>query len=375
MAEFGTGENFSPASSYFIAIFPQNANNVTCSVGSSQLSVICCAATSARQRMSSSELIVVGCGSSCGVPAANCLIKRPMSCGVCADAQRIGSRNARCNPSVLIKHRTGVNILIDCGKSFRHAMLKLLATRDDILKIDAVILTHAHADAMLGLDDLREWVLGSRELGTLQSIPIFLRDSDLDAVRRTFPYLVDRAQATGSGHVANLEFHTFDASAASFSVLGVDVVPIVVDHGAPFEAVAFRFGDFVYMSDVSAIPPAQMPKLQCSDPRGLELLMLDATFVARTISSHVNFPQALDIARLLKPRKTIFTGLTHEFDYHYFNALLSDNYSRGVGARDAGVVDPPERVVKIESFDLDVKLPYLDIELPYETQSFSLNSV
>jgi phosphoribosyl 1,2-cyclic phosphodiesterase len=254
-------------------------------------------------------------------------------------------------------------------------MLKLLATRDDILKIDAVILTHAHADAMLGLDDLREWVLGSRELNTLQSIPIFLRDSDLDAVRRTFPYLVDRAQATGSGHVANLEFHTFDASAASFSVLGVDVVPIVVDHGAPFEAVAFRLGDFVYMSDVSAIPPAQMPKLQCSDPRGLELLVLDATFVARTISSHVNFPQALDIVRLLKPRKTIFTGLTHEFDYHYFNALLSDNYSRGVGARDAGIVDPPERVVDIESFDLKVKLPYLDIELPYETQSFPLNSI
>jgi phosphoribosyl 1,2-cyclic phosphodiesterase len=325
--------------------------------------------------MMSSEVIVVGCGSSCGVPAANCLVKRPVTCAVCADAQRIGSRNARCNPSMLVKHRSGVNILIDCGKSFRHAMLKVLAARDDVVKIDAVLLTHAHADAMLGLDDLREWVLGSRELNTLQSIPIWVRDSDLESVRRTFPYLVDRAQATGSGHVANLEFHTFDASASSFSVLGVDVVPIVVEHGAPCEAVAFRIGDFLYMSDVSVVPPAVVPKLQCADPRGLELLVLDATFVARTISSHVNFPQALDIVRTLKPRKTIFTGLTHEFDYHYFNALLRDNYSRGLGAREAGCAEPVERVVTIEGFNIDVALPYLDIELPYETQSFVLTSL
>lgn len=318
-----------------------------------------------------SEVIFVGCGSSCGVPAAGCLVKRPVVCAVCRDATRPGSRNARGNPSVLLKHRSGVNILFDCGKTFRHAMLRVLAARDDVRSIDAVVLTHAHADAAHGLDDLREWVQGSRELGTLKAIPIYVRDADLVTVAATFPYLVDSSKATGSGHVASLDFRPFDG-ATTFNVLGVDIVPLVVDHGPPCQAVAFRVGDFVYMSDVNAIPPAILPQLQCEG--GLELLVLDCTFVKRTISSHVNFPEALDLLRVLKPRKTLFTGLTHEFDYWYFNDLLQANWHRARGIAAAGG-QPDDQTVTVAGYDLTVALPPLDIALPYETMAITLNSV
>jgi phosphoribosyl 1,2-cyclic phosphodiesterase len=318
-----------------------------------------------------SELIFVGCGSSCCTPAAHCLIERPVVCSVCIDALKPNSRNARCNPSVLLKHKSGVNILFDCGKTFRSAVLRVLAARDDITAIDAVVLTHAHADAAHGLDDLREWVQGSRELNTLKAIPIFVRDKDLESIASSFPYLVDASKATGSGHVASLAFHAFDGT-APIDVLGVTIQPLIVDHGPPCQSVAFRIGDFVYMSDVNAIPPAVWPLLECDG--GLELLILDCTFVKRTISSHVNFPEALDILRKLKPRKTLFTGLTHEFDYHYFNALLHANLHRARGMIEAGIAEPPEQTVAIQGFDLRVSLPTLDIELPYDTQSIKLHS-
>lgn len=99
--------------------------------------------------------------------------QNPITCQVCADAFHMDSKNKRCNPSALLRH-DGVNILIDCGKSFRPAMLRVLR-HHRIERIDAVLLTHAHADAAFGLDDLREWLLGPR--GSETPIPVFVRDS------------------------------------------------------------------------------------------------------------------------------------------------------------------------------------------------------
>lgn len=134
---------------------------------------------------SSTEIVFIGAGSSTGTPGAACLMRN--NCSACRDAIEHGhsSRNTRGNPSLMIQHN-GKNIIIDCGKTFRSGMLRMIKTRR-IEQIDAVILTHAHADAMLGLDDLREWIWDSSI-----TIPVYVRDEDFPAIERAFPYLVDR---------------------------------------------------------------------------------------------------------------------------------------------------------------------------------------
>ena len=66
-------------------------------------------------------------------------------------------------------------------------------------------------------------------------LPVFVRDSDLPNVASTFPYLVDRSKATGSGHVAKLDFRTYDAHSKEMLVCGIPITPIVVEHGLPCE--------------------------------------------------------------------------------------------------------------------------------------------
>lgn len=118
------------------------------------------------------------------------------------------------------------NILIDCGKSFYESSTQWYATYG-LRTLDAVILTHDHADAVMGLDDLRQWTLG----GIIQShVDIYLSQRTMNVVSSVFPYLVDTSKASGGGDVAGLKFHVIpqlDATHfSSFQVEGLDVVPI-----------------------------------------------------------------------------------------------------------------------------------------------------
>lgn len=202
---------------------------------------------------------------------------------------------------------------------------------------------------------------------------MFVCARDLEAVRSTFPYLVDRTLATGSGHVAKLNFHTYDIN-VPFTVAGVEVTAIDVEHGEPCHSVALRFGDVVYMSDVSVIPPSSLPLLACE--KRLELLVLDCTFVTREISSHVNLTQALDIVRKLQPTKTLFTGLTHDFDWDFWSKTLQINYARASGIVSSGSgATPTDGSVTVNNHKgvpVEIKLPPFDIDLPYDGFSFAV---
>lgn len=91
-----------------------------------------------------------------------------------------------------------------------------------IRELDGVILTHGHADACYGLDDLRGWTLGS----SIQShINVYLSSEAMEVVTRTFPYLVDSLFATGGGQVADFKYHVFDAN-KSFTIEGLEFTPL-----------------------------------------------------------------------------------------------------------------------------------------------------
>jgi ribonuclease BN (tRNA processing enzyme) len=140
----------------------------------------------------------VGSGSSTGTPNLGCLANR--RCKACVDALTPGSRNRRRNPSLLIQHQ-GVNILIDCGKTFRESWVEMIE-KHSVKDIHAIIISHAHADAFLGLDDVRE-VIGHNNK---EPVTVYATEKDLAVIQTTFPYLVDKRKATGSGYVSSLLF-------------------------------------------------------------------------------------------------------------------------------------------------------------------------
>lgn len=169
-----------------------------------------------------------------------------------------GSKNRRfCTSLVAVgsepeRPETRSTILIDCGKSFYESALRFFP-RYGLRKIDAVLLTHAHADAILGLDDLRSWTMGA----CIQPyVDIYLTEECLQTVQQTFPYLVDTLRATGGGDVGALRWHIIDAHssfcAGSQNVL---VEPLRVEHGfvppdrRPFECLGFRIDTLSYISD------------------------------------------------------------------------------------------------------------------------------
>ncbi|KAI8915875.1 beta-lactamase-like protein [Gorgonomyces haynaldii] len=134
------------------------------------------------------------------------------------------NKNRRRNTSGLLRVEIdGVlkNILIDCGKTFYESAMTWF-TEYNIRRLDGVLLTHGHADAIMGMDDLRQFTIGKQPVQDV--VPIYLNQETLDVVSRAFPYLYNRQQATGGGEVAKLEFNLIEHG-KPFNVSGIDIVP------------------------------------------------------------------------------------------------------------------------------------------------------
>lgn len=203
------------------------------------------------------KVVFLGTGTSSQVPAIHCVTGSGSGCLTCEDAMRPGSRNRRgCTSAVAVGSdpRSGQRscILIDCGKTFYQSALAWFP-RFGLEKIDAVLLTHAHADAILGLDDLRSWTMG----GIIQDhVDVYLTQECFATVQSTFPYLVNRQLATGGGDVGALRWHIV-SSTERFHVGPHDVPidPLRVEHGysgperRPFECLGFRIDTLSYVSD------------------------------------------------------------------------------------------------------------------------------
>ncbi|KAI8379513.1 beta-lactamase-like protein [Radiomyces spectabilis] len=218
------------------------------------------------------EIIFLGTGTSGGVPNVSCLTDPAQSCHVCLSAVTDQSRkNMRKNTSLIVRFRApddqpGArprNILIDCGKTFYESAIQLFP-RYGIRELDAVILTHGHADACYGLDDLRQWTLN----GAIQNrIDIYLASETMNTVQTTFPFLVDAINATGGGDVATFKYHIFEDN-APFSIYGLDFMPLPVHHGIyfttskPYYCYGFNFAGVSYISDTNRIPQDTKTRMQ-----------------------------------------------------------------------------------------------------------------
>lgn len=263
--------------------------------------------------MPDSEIVFLGTGTSEGVPRVSCLTRQPQTCRVCPDAVRPGSRNRRRNTSLLIRFRapdgSPKNIAIDVGKFFYQSAIEWFPSVG-VPSLDGVIITHQHADAVGGLDDLRDWTNNVQA-----AIPLYLRQSEMDHIAKAFYWLVDTNLASPGG-VSKLDFQIIDER--PFDVFGLTMTPLPVLHGPRTTAFGYRFGDVVYVSDASGIPDSTARLMQDAD-----VMVMDALRPAHPHGSHFILEEALDQLRHLRPKRAFLVDMTHDFDHESTNVELA----------------------------------------------------
>ncbi len=235
-------------------------------------------------------LTVLGSGTSMGVPTIGC------DCQVCRSSD---PRDRRSRPSVLIEYEGNV-VLIDTTPDFREQAL-----RENVRKVDAVLYTHAHADHILGLDDLRPLSYHRRN-----KIPLYARADHAAVIRSMFSYAFDAVYKFGG--LPQVELHLLQGP---LDLFGLTFQPIPVIHGDA-EVWGFRFGSAAYLTDFSEIPESSLEKL-----RGLDIIFLDA-LRHKPHPTHSTVANSLQIAGRLQAKRTFFTHICHDLPHEETNRNL-----------------------------------------------------
>ena len=236
------------------------------------------------------SLTVLGSGTSMGVPTIGC------SCEVC---QSSDPRDKRTRPSILLKYADRA-VLVDTTPDFRTQ-----AIREGITRIDAVLYTHAHADHILGLDDLRPLsFLGPGK------IPLHARQDAATRIQQMFAYIFDGKYKFGG--LAQVELNVIEGP---LDLFGARFEPVRVMHGDA-EIIGYRFGSGAYLTDFSSIPEASFAQLQ-----NLDVLFLDA-LRHTPHPTHSTIGNSLRIVDRVKPRRAFFTHIAHDLPHQATNASL-----------------------------------------------------
>jgi len=247
-----------------------------------------------RTRDIAGKLILLGTGTSVGVPAVGC------GCDTCTSDD---PKNQRTRSSAIFG-LPGGNLLIDTTPDLRTQLL-----REGIGVAHAVAYTHDHADHIFGLDDLR---LFPFYLG--HPVPLYCEPYVEERIRRAFDYAFGEPKNQHPGATPQIAMNTIGVE--PFAVLDSLVVPIRLQHGPNFQSLGFRVGDAAYCTDTNGIPPESIERLQ-----GLDVLILDG-LRWRPHSTHFCIEEAIEVARQLKPKATYFTHLSHDVEHRSGSAKL-----------------------------------------------------
>ncbi len=242
------------------------------------------------------SLIILGSGTSMGVPTLGC------NCRVCTSPD---PRDRRLRPSAAVVWQTSTglhHVVIDTGPDFRTQALA-----HNIQDVDAVLYTHSHADHILGMDDLRPLSYRNEP-----KIPLYADDATAAVLETIFAYTFSEdSQYKLRARVQLNRLNNSD----SVQIHGARFQRIPLLHG-PMESGGYRFGNAAYLTDMNAIPDASLPLLD-----GLDVVIIDA-LRERRHPSHANVEEAIDWVGKIGARRAWFTHMSHDILHQEVEAKL-----------------------------------------------------
>lgn len=199
----------------------------------------------------------------------------------------------RLRTSLLLERGDKV-LLFDAGPDFRQQML-----RENVKKLDSIILTHEHKDHISGLDDIRAFNYKSQD-----AIDIYAEERVQKAVKQEYSYVFSEYQYPG---IPKMRLNTITDD--RFDIKGIEIVPIRVFHYR-LPVYGFRIGDFAYITDANYIPEVSKEKLF-----GVKYLVINALRKEKHIS-HFSLREAIDFIREISPKKSFITHISHQMGLH-----------------------------------------------------------
>ena len=250
------------------------------------------------------RVTVLGSGTSNGVPSIGC------DCAVCTSTD---PRDRRTRPSILIEVDDGTgsefarsvrSILVDTSTDLRNQALAC-----DVRRVDAILFTHAHADHIFGLDDVRRY--NQMQHG---AIPCFAGADTVGDLRRIFSYVFDPPVQKGGG-IPQLKLFQVEGP---FTLGGLEIVPVPLMHGV-LPVLGFRIGPFAYLTDCNRIPDASWSLLMRDG--GVSTVIIDA-LRHKPHSTHFSVAESLEAVSRLGAARAYFTHICHDLPHAETNTQL-----------------------------------------------------
>ena len=206
-------------------------------------------------------------------------------------------RNRRSRSSIVIHGDDGRNILVDTAPDLRYQL-----TDCGISRIEAVLYTHAHADHVAGLDEIR---ILNRIVGA--PIPAYATAEVWEELKTRFTYAF---KPWNGGFFGRPAMETNDiVPGEAFEILGTNILPIDQDHGYS-RSLGLRAGDLAYCTDVVSLDETAMAALQ-----GVKIFIVDCFTLAKDHPTHAGLATVLEWVEILRPQRTILTHMGLGMDY------------------------------------------------------------